>query len=278
MRLVIAILLVALLVICPWTAIAAPPELVTLTELSQDGYNISPWVSRDGLTLYWQFTPKGEKQRWVWSAKRKGADGLFEGVKKILPGSDPTVTGDELQMILLDGQNLYSSVRKTTKEDFGRPSKISELDGVGFLACPCLSGDGLTMWAERIEKGTPTVVRCVRNSREDGWSKPELVKMPLIGSTGRTVYVDPKKGYGFCSVVELFKDKTLNSIVFLSTKDQGATFTNPVVVEVPKEVVNGSFPRYVEATRELFFVGRLDESGRSKLMVFRNFDLPSHKK
>ncbi len=264
----------------PPPPVAAPPELTLLKELPQDAYNSAPWVSPDGLTLYWQSTAKGEKQRWVWRAERKSADALFESARKLVPGSDPTVTGDELEMILLnlDGRNLYSTARKTKKDDFGRPRKIPELDGVGFLASPCLSEDGLVLWADRIQDGKAAIVRLQRPSRDGAWGKPEAVKMPLIGSTGRFVYVVPKKRYGFCCVPDLLKDKSANNLVYLSTMDQGATFTNPVLVELPMEVVRGKSPRYVEATRELFFSGDLEEGGSAKLFVIRNLNLSAFAK
>lgn len=130
-----------LLAVSPWAASAAPPEIMPLNELPQDAYNTAPWLSPDGLTLYWQSTAKGEKQRWVWRAERKSADALFENARKLFPGSDPTVSGDQLEMIVLDGRNLHSTIRKTKKDDFGRMRKISELDGLGLLASPCLSED-----------------------------------------------------------------------------------------------------------------------------------------
>ena len=71
----------------------------------------------------------------------------------------------------------------------------------------------------------------------------------------------------------MLKDKSANNLVFLTTKDHGATFTNPEVVELPKEVVRGKFPRHVEATQELFFSGDLEEGGAARLFVIRNFDL-----
>ncbi len=278
MRCIITFATLTLLSVCPWATSAAPPELTPLKELPQDAYSSAPWVSSDGLTLYWQSTAKGEKQRWVWRAERKSADALFESARKLVPGSDPTVTGDELEMVLLDGRNLYATSRKTKKDDFGRPRKIPELDGLGFLARPCLSEDGLVLWADRIKDGKSEIVRLQRTARDAAWGKSELVNMPLIGSTGAGAYVVPKKGYGFCFVPDLLKDKSANNIVYLSTKDQGATFTNPVLVEVPKEVVRGKYPRYVEATRELYFAGDLEQDGTAKLFVIRDFDLSAFTK
>jgi hypothetical protein len=131
----------------------------------------------------------------------------------------------------------------------------------------------LLLWADRIQDGKVEVVRFQRPTRDAAWGKLELVKMPLIGATVRFVYVDSKKGYGFCCVPDLLKDKSANNLVYLSTKDQGATFTGPVLVELPNEVVRGKFPRYVEATHELFFSGDLEEGGRARLFVIRNFDV-----
>jgi hypothetical protein len=253
--------------------------MVPLEELpQQDGYNSAPWVSANGLTLYWQSAAKGEKQRSIWCAERKNADSLFSNARTLFSGSDPTLTGDELEMILLDGRNLSLATRKTKQDDFGQPRRIPELNGLGFLAAPCLSEDGLLLWADRIQDGKVEIVRFHRPTRDNAWGKPEVVKMPFIGSTGRFICVSPERGYGFFCVPDLLKDKSANNLVYLSTKDQGATFTNPVVVELPKEVVRGKFPRYVEATRELFFSGDLEEGGRARLFVIRNFDRSSLRK
>ena len=46
----------------PTEKLAVEPVIVPLNELPQNGYSSSPWVSPDGLTLYFQFAPKGERQ------------------------------------------------------------------------------------------------------------------------------------------------------------------------------------------------------------------------
>lgn len=270
-------LLTFVLAVCVTATRAAEPELAPLNELPQQGYNSAPWVSSNGLTVYWQFTTKGEQQRWIWRAERKSAEALFENARKVVPGADPALTGDELEMIIFDARTLYSSVRKTKTDEFSRPRKIIEFDGLGTLACPCLSEDGLTLWADRIENGRSEVVRFQRTSREGAWGKPDAVKMPMIaiGSSARCLDVAPKKGFGFCCVFDLLKDKTANNLVCLSTEDQGATFTNPRLVEIPKQVIRGKSPRYVAATRELFFAGELESNGTTKLFVIRNFVPPS---
>ena len=273
-------LLTIILAVCVITAHAAQPELAPLKELPQNGYSSAPWVSSDGLTLYWQFTTKGEKQRWIWRAERKSADALFENARKVVPGADPALTGDELEMILFDARTLHSSVRKSRTEEFGRPRKITELEGSGALASPYLSADGLTLWADRVQNSKSEVFRFRRPARDAAWGKPEPVVMPtiVIGSNGRCLQVDPQKGFGFCSVPDLLKNKTANNIVYLSTEDQGATFTNPRLVEVPKDVIRGMSPRHVAATHELFFAGELEPDVTSKLFVIRNFDPATIKK
>lgn len=266
-------------------------SVVAIDELPQNGYSSAPWVMPDGLTLYFQFTPKGEKQRWIWRADRKSTGSTFENVRKVLAGSDPALTADGLEIILLDNRSLFSAVRASVGDDFGPPRKITEFGDVdGFLACPCISEDGLVLWADHIKDGKVLEeFRFRRNSRSAAWEKPEVVGWQAAGWTfddaPRTLFVSPKDGYAFCRGISPFgtgangsgADGNSGNLIALSSTDRGATFANPVVVRAQDQVVDGKFPRYLAKSRELFFAGPLQSDGTSKLYVIRNFDLPQAK-
>jgi len=54
-----------------------------------------------------------------------------------------------------------------------------------------------------------------------------------------------------------------NSLVMISSKDQGKTLESPAFVELPGQKVQGKFPRYVAATNELFFSGEINAAGEA---------------
>src|SRR5262249_34564149 len=112
------------------------------------------------------------------SARRKTKDNLFENVRKLVPGNDPTVTADGLELILLDRESLYAATRASPDAGFQRPQKIAEFQELGFLAAPCISGDGLTLYTERIDLKAHTVelLKFTRSSRRAKWGKPQPVK------------------------------------------------------------------------------------------------------
>ena len=64
------------------------PELVVLNELDSEGNESNPWLSFDGLTIYWTVHIPPSTTRWVWTAKRADPDSLFENPSRLIPASD----------------------------------------------------------------------------------------------------------------------------------------------------------------------------------------------
>jgi formylglycine-generating enzyme required for sulfatase activity len=255
----------------------AEPVVEPLLELPQNGYCNAPWLSSDGLTIYFQFVPKGDKGRQLWQADRKHPGAKFENLRKLFPGEDVTVTTDGLEMIFVNKFTLWSAVRSSTKDDFGPPQEIQEMIGFGYgpgaklgrLASPSFSDDGLFIWADRIQNGKVTeTLRFRRKSRDAAWSDRAVVKAP---ANTRQFFVSPKKGWGFCTMT-VPGDSGPEALVALSTDDEGQAFSNPKAISVRNEMIRGRSPRYVPQTRELFFAQHLQQDATNRLYVIRHFD------
>ena len=121
-------------------------ELLVLSEINGDGPALDPWISHDGLTIYWS------SEGGIWTAKRKDSQSFFENKKRLMAGRHATVSGDGLQMILLSkrtdgqkGETLWVSTRRTENDAFRRPSEIREPKSQSLVKNPALSKDGLTL-------------------------------------------------------------------------------------------------------------------------------------
>ncbi len=256
------------------------PEVAVLNELPEpDLHRTGPWPTADGLTLYWKTQPvAGGGQAWIWSARRTSKDALFQDAKRLLPGSDMTVAADGLEMILLQGANLWSTSRPSIDAAFARPRQLAEFDGQGFISVPCLVGDDLTLYADRFFKGQPVApVRSTRASRRAQWGSPTAVEVPLpAGKRARFFTVTPDGSRAFCVLFEVTPDQPggparLNRSELATMRAEGNGFGRPVVIRLNGEPLRGIFPRYVPATNELFYV-RQEEDRPAEIVVVRNFD------
>jgi hypothetical protein len=251
---------------------AAKPELVVLRELPREQHKSGPWPSPDGLTLYW--SSKSGKDFRVWVATRKDKDSPFANVKDpLFAGYDLTVTADGREMILVDGDGpgLSVSTRASPKDQWSRPRKLEEFDGLGFLAAPCVSGDGLTLYAEQFANKDLAHNVCFRRpDRKSAWGKPEAMTITGLSEDQKPVrfpFVTDDGRYLFACA----RDYGSGMLLFTST-DGGKTFGSPAVIDVPGGTVPGKFPRYVPATNELFFCETVPDQGRNNIYVIRNFD------
>ena len=252
------------------------PELLVIKELDTEANDSGPCLSPDGLTIYWQV--KTQSDVWVWTAQRKTPDSLFTDAKRVLPGGDPAVTGDGLELIISDGPTnsyLSSSRRQSILEPFGRPKQINELPP--NVARPFLAYNGLTLWFESMQPPHSFMVS-TRSSREDFWMKPEKVSVAkeihdkMIYSSYST-----DGQLMFCS--SKADEYQGTNLLVLSRKNVNARFGEPRFVSCPGISAYGTFPRYVQSTNELFFSGALDRNAKTQnrgIMVIKNFDPTRH--
>ncbi|MAX39942.1 MAG: hypothetical protein CME33_25645 [Gimesia sp.] len=247
------------------------PELVVLNELDTNGEESNPWLSLDGLTIFFTTKEPSQQTRWVWSATRNDAESLFENPKRLIPAMDFTVSDDGLEMILFLNRGLYRTTRSSVEDNFKRPSRITSavLEG-GFLAGPCLSSDGLTLYCDSMRKGFGAQIQFMtRKTKSSNWSKPEPLKLTQIGKM-KYPYVSRDGKYLFCTSKDISQG---SNIIIHSGKDADGGFHSASILNLNENTVRGIFPRYVETTNELFFAGEPENgNGELKLMVLKNFN------
>jgi uncharacterized protein (TIGR03067 family) len=253
------------------------PQLIVIKELpNYDSYQSAPWLSEDGLNLYWKSPPPGDKQHWIWTARRKSPDDLFENARKLVPGNDPALTADELEMIVLVDGSLQSTTRPSTDAPFQRPTKIIDRQGNRLLASPCLSPDGLTLYADLLDFDTKTISlqKLTRKSRRAKWGEQQPVQFSGAGEAKvRFCHVTRDGLYAFCTM-QAGEWERSPLVVFRRDAD-GAGFDSPRIIEIGGQKVIGKFPRYVAATHELYF-SRARENNQDEICVIRNFDPQTH--
>jgi uncharacterized protein (TIGR03067 family) len=252
------------------------PEVVQITELPEpDLTHTGPWLSADGLTLYWKDQAGISERAWIWSARRETKDGLFDNAKKHVNGGDMTVTSDGLEMILLVPEGLHSTKRVSLTAAFNRPQKIAELQGRGFLAVPCFGEDDLTLYVDRSNPKKPVEqVKFTRPSRTAKWTGPTPVKIDIpSGKRIRHFSVTSDGRFAFGILHDDVPDKAFwdvsNQFAVMRAAQDG--FGRPIPIWIDGKPLVGTFPRYVSATNELF-LNRPIDGKPPQIFVVRNFD------
>lgn len=261
------------------TGEGTPPlvwEVAQISELPEpDLPHTGPWLSPDGLTLYWKNQPGISEKGWIWSARRETKDGLFDNAKKHANGGDMTVTSDGLEMILLLPEGLHSTKRSSATAAFVRPQKITELQGYGFLAVPSFGRDDLTLFVDRSSQKSVEQVKFTRASRTAKWVGPTSVKIEIPnGKKIRHFSVTSDGKYAFGILYDYSEDKPFWEVAnqFAVMQADGEGFGRPIPIWVDGKPLSGTFPRYVDATRELFFT-RVTYGKPAQIHVVRNLDL-----
>jgi hypothetical protein len=260
-------------------AVHAQPELVEVLELGTARF---PWLSEDGLTIYFERDNES-----IWTAHRKDPQSLFQDVKLLCGGKQPTLSGDGLEMILLtvrnDGQGdgcFHVATREKTTDSFRRPVKVRELYDVKFPTNPCLSSDGLAFYfygrrsATNFHDGELMV--CIRSDRTSAWSDPR--KLPLSSTKGQWLhwpYVS-KDGLNLYCVEGGKGAAGKQNLMVWSRSTTDKSFANGRYIELNGlPTLAGFSPRYVEATNELVFSSRPSgtkaETKSPTIWIIRNF-------
>lgn len=252
---------------------ATSRELLVLSEINGEGSASDPWVSPDGLTIYW--TSEGS----IWTAKRKDSQSFFEAKKRLMTGRHATVSGDGLQMVLLSkrtdgqkGETFWASTRRSVKESFRRPLEIRELKSQSNVKNPALSKDGLTLIFNRNVGDQVQIAYSTRSSMTSAWSSPKPMPITWRGSGRLTWGSVSQDGQSLFCVVE--GDPATSEEGMLRRFKRSAPntpFANPEKIQFEgiTQLVCRS-PRYVQATNELFFARRIEEGWQ--LCVLKGFE------
>jgi len=146
-----------------WLATRASPggafsEPVNVTTVNSGESETGPFLSADGLTLYFGSTRAGGPAATnIWAATRANLDADF-GQPALVGGLDiggsveaPSLSDDELT-IYFDGfvgagsTELYVATRADKNQDFQAPSLLTAVNSVEADYSPELSADGLTLY------------------------------------------------------------------------------------------------------------------------------------
>jgi len=265
--------------------VAGAAELVEIAELLAGPNASFPWVSPDGLTIYWEgWHPEGA---FTWMAHRDDAESFFKDKQQLFKGRHPTVTADGLEMLLLVDGVLHTTARVSLDLPFKRPSLIRELKDQPQVKNPCISADGLKLYFNRHsgDSGSEFVV-ATRRSRDSKWTNPKHVPIQKDGLEGNLTWLSLSNDRYtlLCSHEETARIANGEATLMVWTRGtEEEAFSNYQYIKFPgMDALIGRSPRYVAATNELFFtrlVGE-DQAGNKRwgIWVVKNFDLSTFTK
>ena len=156
-----------------------------LTELSGDKlYN--PWISQDGLRLYYSRDDGWPKYLRIVMAERESIDDLWSEAMVFSSihindtrDKEPTLTEDELTMFYMSDRSgvwaIWKATRSSIDEQFSNPKLVSELSIQGIPGTPNILPDGLTMYFQIIPPGqdNPDLYKATRPSTDEPFGNIE---------------------------------------------------------------------------------------------------------
>lgn len=253
------------------------PELLELSEINDETNNDHVWVSADGLTIYWDRTA-GKKGN-IWTAHRDKPDSPFGGAKMLFSGKCPTASKDGLELTLLGnrtdgekGMSLHVATRESVDKPFSRPKEIENIQDCNAWS-PCLAPDDLTLYFGSQGK----TFFCTRKDKGAEWGKPKgFTVSDFENSNVLLSFITPDG----LTIIGQESHSPKPRLMMLSRSSTKASFQEPKPIQVNHRPLFGYWPRYVSATKELFFVripldsGNWDKTRPVGIWVVKNFVLP----
>lgn len=144
------------------SAFGAPAALDSVNDPASTIYDDSPWISADGLTIYFSSTRSGNFDHELYQATRTSATAPFSGTSILTnvkaPGNDSgvVVRGDELEMFFASNReqimypegytnDIYRSTRNAKSDPWGVPTKVTELAAPSNEGPTWVSSDGCVL-------------------------------------------------------------------------------------------------------------------------------------
>lgn len=146
------------------TAQGAWSSPVPVTELSSPATDADPYVSADGLTL-WFSTDRDAVQSFdIWVSVRASRNAVWgspvpvKELNTVKSDASPSVTSDGLAMVFDSrraGQDsdIYLSTRVSVSAPWGTPVPVAAVNSTADDADPGLSGDGLQLYVTSARSG-----------------------------------------------------------------------------------------------------------------------------
>ena len=155
----------------------AAPEIANLTEINTKNNDDCPWLSPDGLTIYWVTEPPGAEKE-IWTAHRKDPGSLFTDKRLVGYGNHVAVSSDGLTMFLIarrgdgrPGASIHVATRRSIDESFGRSQEVPELRSIPRPYNLFLSQDGLTLLFKEGDAATFRLSMTTRRSLQSRWRR-----------------------------------------------------------------------------------------------------------
>jgi hypothetical protein len=217
-------------------------NLLRLAGATTD-HETGPWLSPDGLDLWFARTVMGDLASTIWYTTRASTSDAFDLSTAVMapflpdPGTPDEITSvfltdDQLQIYYVHFQsssNVYEATRPTTSDPFANVNGLG-FDNNGVLQCAdaTLTGDGLTLLYDTWDTGSmiDTVLLTRRATTADDF----LTGVPIAGPTGANISGMSLSGDGS---VLYWTDRPGggDSILQWSTRIDATTYSAPTLVE-----------------------------------------------
>lgn len=268
--------------------------LVNLKELNGPSNDIAPWVSFDGLRIYW--TAEDEKVRdryYIHTAQRASPRYSFDKKKRLFEGHGAVLSKDELQLYFRspEGDFISLSTRKVMSEEFSPPIAVKSLTFVRLDPAPrWLTDDGLMMYLDMKdpqEHNRHFTWEVKRNSMNADWETPRRTRVEAPGLPHdfrfTQVSASPDNLQLLCGSEGTKDGKLIFRVGILSrsTTDQPFIRWQELNLETPKGYPICLKPQFVSQTNELYLVSPFlhetdpaRESLKADLWVIKGFRTP----
>jgi hypothetical protein len=239
----------------------------SITELNTKIDDIAPWVSADGLEIFWA-NLADDTDASIWTARRSDKEGKFYDKRRLFDGHGPVLSPDGRHLYFRDirTEGIFQAVRKSRTDQFSKPQPIPSLIFKDRDPAPrWITDDGLIMYIDM--KDAEGVYHCFEVHRDHpdmDWSIPIKTdfKLANLDNVIRVTQVSSSRDkmhlFGVVSVRNDNKGID-HKIGILSRSNPSSRFTNWEPISLPTTISSVLLrPLYVPETKELFFVGHQD--------------------
>jgi formylglycine-generating enzyme required for sulfatase activity/serine/threonine protein kinase len=232
---------------------------LAVIELNQQAeINAYPWLSPDGLTIYWTRESGDAQNSEIWQVSRATADAKWQDARAVAKGRMGAVGDDGRYTVFFPGAfrpdaKMSWARRSSTNEPFGNPQPFLKLETENKAKSPWLSSNGLVLVYQRATSdGKTEFALCSHSARSEPWSAPQVLAMqpdprftrsltwPHLSDDGREIWFT----HGGARDGEIVHGRRASG---------RAPFGDFEFLQVTGQRLIGRSPRYVVATGELFY-------------------------